>query len=280
MKLTNVSSQPILVNPAILSATDEMTVILKKQGKAARQWTPYARYCMDATKVALEPQESLYESLFVSAGQNGWDISEPGIYTVQMLLRHGEEDLVSNALKLRMAPPRGYDQEYLAQDFFSDDVGRILNFDGSQKLAEGNDALQELVERLPESRAAIHARVALAEPKKKNYKTLPFKDGQRDMTSAADDGVSIKVSKSKAEAAKAELDEALLKDANLAAETLGHVDFKYYVDGFTDWLSDRGDGTGAGKKQAALQTVLSERGVKKEVVAECERRQKAYKPKK
>ena len=276
-KLTNVSSQPILVNPEILAASDEMTVILKKQGKPARQWTPYARYCRAPNKVALEPGQSLYKSLFVSAGQNGWDIAEPGIYHVQVLLRHGEEDIPSNALKVRVAPPRSHEEEYLAQDYFSDDVGRVLSFDGSQVLTAGNNALQEVVARMADSRTAIHARVALAEPKMKDYKTLPVKSGQRDLTSAAADKAKFDVSKADVGAAKSALDEALLENADVAADSLGHVDFKDYVDGYTDWLSEAGDPAGAAKKQAALQTVLTKRGVKKEVVAECEQRQKRYK---
>ena len=130
------------------------------------------------------------------------------------------------------------------------------------------------------SAAAIHARVALAEPKKKNYKTLPFSAGRRDLTSAADDGVKIKITKSKVDAAKTSLDEALLKNPVAAAQSLGHVDYKYYVDLYTDWLHKRGDHQGATKKQAALKKVLADRGVKKEVVAECDRRQAQYKAKK
>jgi len=198
-----------------------------------------------------------------------------------MLLHRGEEEIRSNSLKLRVAPPRSYDEEYLAQDYFSEDVGRILTFDGSKVLEAGNDCLQEVVAKLGSSSAAIHARVALAEPNRKNYKTLPFGPGQSEqLASAFDDGVKIKLSEPKVEAATASLDEALLKNAKASAESLGHVDFKYYVDNFTDWLHGVGDSQGAASKQAALQKVLSDRGVKKEVVAECDQRQKKYKAKK
>jgi hypothetical protein len=33
-----------------------------------------------------------------------------------LALHFDNEDVVSNALRLRMAPPRGYDEEFLAQD--------------------------------------------------------------------------------------------------------------------------------------------------------------------
>lgn len=95
---------------------------------------------------------SFYESLFISAGQNGWDLAEPGNYLIQIALHsHDEEqDIISNPLHLRIAPPHGYDEELLAQDFFSEDVGRILTFNGSQILTTANDTLREVAERLGE----------------------------------------------------------------------------------------------------------------------------------
>ena len=35
-----------------------------------------------------------------------------------MILHSDGEDIVSNALNLRVSPPAGYDEEDLAQDFF------------------------------------------------------------------------------------------------------------------------------------------------------------------
>src|SRR6185369_14528726 len=103
----------------------------------------------------------IYESLFVGAGRNGWDLAEPGSYTIQVALHLDDEDLVSAPLRVRVAPPRGYDEEHLAQDVFSDQVGRVLAFDGSGVLDSANDVLREVTERLPDRRVAVHARIAL-----------------------------------------------------------------------------------------------------------------------
>ena len=64
---------------------------------------------------------------------------------------HSHDDkttVISNPLRLRVAPPRSYEEEFLAQDFFSESVGRILAFDGSRVLSSGNDTLQQVVEQL------------------------------------------------------------------------------------------------------------------------------------
>ena len=42
------------------------------------------------------PGESVYEPLFVSAGQNGWDIAEPGRYTVQVALDAEDEEYLTS----------------------------------------------------------------------------------------------------------------------------------------------------------------------------------------
>ena len=132
VKLTNISSEPQLVSEQVLQGADRMVVILKKDGAPARRWLPYAQYCHKTRRVVVEPGASRYEGLFVGAGRNGWDIAEPGIYTAQIALRIAGEDFVSNQLRIKVTPPRSYDEEYLAQDFLSQDVGRVLAFNGSR----------------------------------------------------------------------------------------------------------------------------------------------------
>lgn len=94
------------------------------------------------------PGESFYETVFASVGKNGWLIDEPGYYNIQVSLQINGNNIVSNDLRLRVFPPSGYDQEFLAQDFFSEEVGRILTFDGSHFLEKGNNILREVTEKL------------------------------------------------------------------------------------------------------------------------------------
>ena len=127
------------------------------------------------------PGESVYEPLFVSAGQNGWDIAEPGRYTVQVALdAEDEEYLTSNPLRLLVEPPTGgkrYAEERLAQDFFSEDVGRIVWFGGSRRLEKGDDVLREAAARLRDRKVALHANAALGNVAAREYKLLDLGDG-------------------------------------------------------------------------------------------------------
>lgn len=276
IKLTNLSDLPVPVDESVLDAGGETTVIIKKDGKPARQWAPYARYCRKAAQRVLGPGQSMYQSLFVAAGRNGWDLAEPGRYEVQVALHLQEEDVVSNRLSLRIATPRSFEEESLAQDFYCDEVGRILAFDGSQYLESGTDTLQEVVGRLADCPAAWHARVALANPLARNYKQLTLGEGPQRMTSAADAGGRIKLTPARVEDARKSFGAALLEYPDQAAETLGHVDYKYYVDGFAQWLSDRGDTAGAATCQARLYDTLANRAVADHVLEEIAGRREAY----
>jgi len=281
LKLTNTSSQPQLMDKNLLSTTDSMAVILKKDGRPARQFVPYAQYCpLPETKV-LMPGESVYEPLFVSAGQNGWDVAEPGRYTVQVALHtEGEGDLVSNPLRLRVEPApdgRRYDAERLAQDFFSEEVGRILWFGGSQFLEKGNDVLREASERLSDYRVALHANVALANAVAREYKQLDLGDaGKERARPAAMAGGEITVRPPKVEEARKDFVTALTDKPDVGAASLGHIRYRRYMNRFSDLLAEQGENQEAAQIQDRLYDTLASRNVLDRVLKEIEDRRARY----
>lgn len=267
LKLKNISSQPQLIQENILSSQDQMTVIIKKKGSPARQFTPYARELWQPANRVLRSGESDYESLFVSAGQNGWDLADPGTYTVQMALHLDDQDIVSTPINIQIAPPRErYEEELLAQDYFSDDVGRILTFDGSRALSKGNDTLRDVVAQLADRKVSRHARIALGNPLARTFKQLDLSEGAVDLTSAQAAGAEIKIGAPDEKEAREELTAALSDNPYEAAESLGHIDYKYYVDRFSDWLKEQGDSEGFDRVRNEMRGTLSGRGVKKEVL--------------
>ncbi len=251
IKLTNISSGPLLVDENILTSAHNMTVIIKQKGKPAREWHPFVRYLRNINQQVLYPGESLYESLSVSMGINGWDIADPGQYTVQMLLTVDTGDVISNPVALKVLPVNSYDARCCAQDIFSEDVGRILAFNGSRELSKGNDILNDLIERLPESQLAQHARIALAVPLMRDYKTLAEKDGS----------VVINTLSANLDEAKKVLSTVLLKDSESTINTVGHIEFKKIMDSCSEFLVKHGDDATAKKYSESSYKTLSERGV-------------------
>ncbi len=257
--LTNDSDRPVEVDAGLLEDGDGMIVMIRRGHGLARRWLPYARVCRKAAPRTLAPGESIRRSLFAAAGRNGWDLAEPGTYEVQVALPLPDEDLVSNRFRLRIAVPRSFEEENLAQDFFTDVVGRTLAFDGSRVLGSGNDTLSEVVHRFAGRRVAAHAGVALALPLRRGCKRLLLGQGSHWMTSAADAGGRIEVAAADADGARRGLAAALMHDPDQAAETLGHVDYKDYVDGVAQWLCAQGDAAGAAACRDRMCETLARR---------------------
>jgi len=205
--------------------------------------------------MVLKAGESIYESLSVSAGLNGWDISEPGIYMVQGLLQLDEEDLVSNTLWVRVAPPSGFDEELIAQDFFSDDVGRTVAFKGSRFFEKANDTLREVTERLKDRRVSLHAAFTLGNEFAYEYKQLveDKKEPRKQL--------GIKIQKPKPKEAAKLLSTALTAKSTVSVESIGHINFKRNVNRFSEWLKQEGAVEDALKCQDILYKTMSARKV-------------------
>ena len=273
LKLKNESKAPHIVDENILTTLDGITIALKRQGSPARQYVPFAQYCMQASPRVLQPGEAIYGSVYITAGLNGIDVAEPGRYVLQAALHTPTGDIVSRPLLLRIAPPRGYEEEVIAQDFFSDEVSRVLAFDGSRVLNDANKTLRDVVERLGELRVAKHARVPLGLAIAKRRKVLTVAPGtERTMRPAAAVGGSIKLEAAQPDRAASELKNALLTNADVAAESLGHVDYKYYVDELTRLLENEGESEEAAAAQDTMYQILAARNVLPSVLGEIAQR--------
>jgi hypothetical protein len=227
------------------------------------------------------PGESVYEPLFVSAGHNGWDVAEPGRYTVQVALHTEDQgDLVSNPLRLLVEPPpdeRRYDAERLAQDFFSEEVGRILWFGGSQFLENGNDVLREASERLSDHRVALHANAALGNAVAREYKQLNLEDaGKERAKPAAMAGGEITVRPPNVEEARKDFAAALTDNADVGAASLGHIRYRRYMNRFSDLLAEQGESQEAAQIQDDLHDTLANRNVLDRVLKEIKDRRERY----
>lgn len=217
VKLTNTGTQPRLVDSDVLDA-DSLTVILKKEGKDARQLVPFRQKCLTPTTRALVPGESMYGTVLASAGLNGWDVAEPGTYVIQAAAHIGDEDVVSAPFALRIAPPVSRDEEYSAGDLFTQDTARVLVFGGTraEPLERSNDLLHEIVERFPERRIALHARVALGNPFTLEYKRVV----------PTDDGTDVDVLPAEPDEAMKLIEPTLVDESDIAAETFGHIRYR------------------------------------------------------
>lgn len=262
LKMSNVGSAPITVDERLLMNRDALTLIIRRDGAPARRWHPFAHGCAAPQLRTLAPGEALYEQLFIGAGVNGWDLAIPGNYLVQAALRNDESDLVSAPLSLRVLPPISRDAEVLAQDYFVDDLGRILAFDGTRREGDAQDTLRELTQRFPASRAARHARVALA---------LPLAAPRRLLSSSGEVTTLLEVAADRPEAER-QLGGALIENADTAADTLGHIDFVHYVERLSRLRQADGRTAAGNAAFATAISTLAGRGVRPQVLLTLQRK--------
>ncbi|MDQ4029596.1 MAG: hypothetical protein M3168_01005 [Actinomycetota bacterium] len=264
-KLKNISGAPVLIDPGILAA-DALTLVLKqgqtddfvRSGRPARQFVPYAHMCREPRTTVLEPGKAIYNSVIVSTGLNGWDVAEPGRYTIHGAVRVGDEDVISKPLEVRIAPPASREEETLAQEFFTEETGRILAVGGSRHLERGNAVLQEVAERLPGRRVAVHALIALGAPLSLRYKELVESDG----------GMAIETRAARPEEALQLVGEAVGDAPHVAAETLGHVRFRRSLERIARRLDKAGDAEGAVETLRLVRDTLAARNVLASVIEE------------
>ena len=231
-------------------------------------------------RLAEQVSAALYGTVLVSAGLNGWDVAEPGTYTIQAAAHVGDEDVVSAPLDLRIAPPNSRDEEYVAGDLFDQGPARVLTLGGSGGgipfLEGANDVLQEIVERFPERRISLHARVALGNPHTIDYKTVLPTDDLQD--------VEVVISKADPDEATDLIEPVLVEEAQTALETLGHIRYRTIAERTARRLEAAGADAAAAKTlDSAIEALAARkvdgRPIKPEVIEDLKETRKELAPK-
>jgi hypothetical protein len=257
IKLKNVSGQPALVSREILGDSGPMEIMVNRRGKPPRFHHPFTHCIQSTDRVAFMPGDSLYASRFISADPHGWLIDDGGYYELQARLHLESEDVLSNQLVIRVAPPRDWDEQYLAQDFFDADVGSVIAFDGTRQLSAVNALLEEVVSRFPSRRVALHSRIALGLPATRNFKSMRT-DGRRHRIHVHPiDETTVN-----------ELMTLLVgspSQADRAAESLGHIEFRHYVEKVAKALKSQERTRDAVRALKRLNSTLKARSVPKRI---------------
>lgn len=260
-KLKNISGKPQRIDFSETSFPEKITIGIRRNGtRSAHSIRPFTRTDSRPQKTIIDPGESFYCSVFASAGTNGWFAAEPGSYLVKGCCTVSGTTLHSAPLLFTIEPPPSKTAEKLAQDYFCDDVARILAFGGSNTLGKGNTFLREIVSRstLPDS-VVRQVRLALALPFLEKSKILRF-SGENSITFIRKTGL-------KRENIMHEFDTLLLRNSLQAAENLGNLDYKRLMDEYCIWLARNGCVRKAKKYQQVLYRTLTARKVKPYVLS-------------
>jgi hypothetical protein len=267
-KLINAGSQAVEIDPDLLADGRHITVFIQRHGtEKTRQWRAMVTRCHAPHTESLAPGASIYGAHMISTSTGGWLIDEPGFYKAQAAIDIGGEIVLSNVLRLYVAPPQSSAESEIALDYFTEDVGRVLSLGGVPELEKANAVLERLINTCADNPAVIHADTAISSPMLRDFKILET-DGTRT-------GLAIRTRPSKVtEAAKTQT-ETLLKSPEQAADTMAHIPYFGQLRRLAHCMVDGGDAKGA--KDVLKRTIdaMKARKVLASVIKETEAERKA-----
>ncbi|MFI7499251.1 hypothetical protein ACIBVL_12195 [Streptomyces sp. NPDC049687] len=273
LKLTNVSTTPMMVDRDTLEG-DEVSILVQRQGSSeARVVRPYLSYCRRPVPVLLQPGESLYAPVVLSSGLGGWQIDEPGEYRVYAALRTPSEgtahsataggtgQILADPLPVRVLRPVSREHERLADDVYTDTVGRVLALGGSRVLDYANDVLRQTIERVPEEPVAKHAAACLA-----TATAIPGKV----LTRTAEGGARIEPRSTDVDGGL-EMAQRAYGDLDAAADTFGHIRLTRRIEATAGALAEQDRHDPATNLLDRLTQTLRGRGVGPQYVQKVEK---------
>ncbi|GAA3568920.1 hypothetical protein GCM10022395_18370 [Snuella lapsa] len=280
LKLTNTSGISMSVEKHILEDLHDIAIEIQKPNGQTELLKSFVTQLFAPEGTILAPNESIYHSFFISAGPDKWYIKESGTYSINAKLLHDDQIYCSNTMELHVLNPTSETQVVHSSQYFTDQVARVLYFNGSRVLTEANDTLAKVVSELPELNAAMHAAVALANPYTKEYNVLTFPDATipTSIDAAVSNNASITVEEPNAKIALDYLLEAT-KDMDKFMDSYGHIQTVNQVDVLTETLLASKSKKDAQAIQQKMISSFKERGVLSKVIDDLENKLNAIKGK-
>ncbi len=162
VKLYNRSSRPQEVHAHLHPREGAVRIAIKKPSGELVAFEPVLHHCVSSeTTVLDETRPSLYESVFLGFGKEGFSFAQPGLYQVRALYPALDGSrVVSNVLDLRVRNPLSEADEEVAELLSGDEQGLLFVLRGSdsQYLRAGNEALDRVLERHGDHPLALYAR--------------------------------------------------------------------------------------------------------------------------
>lgn len=264
LKLANTSGAAAMLDHDLLEDGRHITVFLQREGAALRQWRPMITRCHEPHADKIETGEALYGAHMISTSTDGWLIDEPGFYKVQAAIDMGGEIVVSNVLRLYVAPPVSAEEGAVAGDYFTEDVARVVAFAGAPQLSSAEDVLRRVVKTCADNPAAVHAEVALSNPLLRDFKVLEDGGKSTEMVIRAN---AAKVD----QAAKAQV-AALMKEPEKAADTVGHIPYFAQLRKVAETMEADGNEKGAVDLMKRTVDMMKQRKILPSVIENAERR--------
>lgn len=160
--VVNASNDSQWIDANMMLGCGAVEAVIKKPNGHVVRFKPFADKLYNRELRLLRPGEPMKTTLPLFAGTDGWYFSEPGQYQVKIGFHGPKGFQVSNTLAVTIRPPEFYEEQVVAQDYFSEDVARVLAMSGSHTLEDANNVLKELASpKFANLKVSSHAALAL-----------------------------------------------------------------------------------------------------------------------
>jgi hypothetical protein len=179
VKLYNRGSRPQEVHDSLHPRQGVVRMAIQKPGGDLVSFEPIVHHCVSSESTVLDANRpSLYESVFLGFGKDGFSFAQPGTYQIRALYPALDGSrVVSNVLSLRVRNPLSPADEEVAELLSGEEQGLLFALRGSDSkyLQAGNEALDRVLEQYGDHPLAVYARYV------KGYNLArEFKDVQPD----------------------------------------------------------------------------------------------------
>jgi hypothetical protein len=139
-------------------------------------------------------------------------------------------------------------------------AGARGDFNGAPSLEKATDTLRQIKDQFPASAAAIHATVSLTSPSLHAYKMLRIGEDREDLT--------VQTRAGDFSEAASEQVQALTKDSDRAADTLGNIRYFSKISALSRMIKNSGDRGTADKVRRSSLTLMRKRKIRPELIEE------------
>ena len=269
-RLRNLSDLELEVDTRLNPEFGGVVIYIRKPNGKTVQYVPILCKVAEAETTVLKPlqkdqknkgEDRRSENVFVSFGVDGYYFDDPGEYLIKAVYHGGGDILIpSKVHRLRIGRPFAREEERIAQDYFNYSTGMTLYLNGSSSpyLDSGMNTLQEIVERLPESKLAAQTKLTLAKNLQRNFYRIEDKKKELTLYRRADPKSVISLT-----------DDALERHQT-DEETLTNLSYHEVRRLRADTLAAAGDISKAKLELNQTINYLKEKGVNQPVLKEIE----------
>jgi hypothetical protein len=153
LRIRNLTTSSVTVDTRLEPSFGLVTIHVKRPDGRIVEYKPVLHQegvpllrTLSAANGNASGEDRYSESIFVSYGKDGWLFEQSGDYLIRAIYNERGWTIPSNTLRFRIGAPESREEDKIAKDFFSNEVGMTLSLNGSESpyLQKGKAVLETI----------------------------------------------------------------------------------------------------------------------------------------